>query len=218
MAKRKPKSLNSLKRKNSKRAPNERILIVCEGETERLYLTGIKKKFKLGITKEINIPDENDPSPISVVNYAIEKYNEDRKNNINNEYDHVFCVIDRDIHQSYEKAVSEITKQNKTIKANKFQIYLSDPSIEYWLLLHHTYTDRPYNSNAHKSRGDYVQSDLKKYVPNYKKTDVNIIERFLENLNVALENARKADIVARERGDTNPSTKLYELIEILINQ
>lgn len=215
MAKRKPKTLNNLMRKESTRHPAKRILIVCEGETERLYLIGIKKKFKLGITKEINIPDDNDPSPISVVNYAIEKFNIDKKDNTNNEYDHVYCVIDRDSHSSYDKAVIKINEQNKIISGDKFKISLSDPCIEYWLLLHFTYTDKPYTCNNHKSRADYAKSDLKKYIPKYSKTDKNVIESFLNKLDVALKNAKKADMAAKKRGDTNPSTKLHELIKKL---
>ncbi|OCG71066.1 hypothetical protein A9G43_05945 [Gilliamella sp. Occ3-1] len=112
MAKRKPKTKKELARKKSIRAINKRILIVCEGKTERIYLNGIKNEFKLGVTNEIIIPEDNDSSPISIINYAEQKYEEDKKYNENNEYDHVFCVIDRDSHPTYNQAKNKINSLN----------------------------------------------------------------------------------------------------------
>lgn len=216
MTKRKPKTLADLERKKGSRSINQRILIVCEGKTERIYLTGIKNKFKLGVTKEITIPDDNDPSPISVVSYAENKYYEDRKDNKDNEYDYVFCVIDRDGHQSYQRAVNKIANLNRSITNSQFQLYLSDPCIEYWLLLHHIYTDKPYNSTSRKSRADYAISDLKRYEPNYTKTDSKIITGFISKLDIALQHAERSYLASQTRGDTNPSSNVHELINILL--
>lgn len=218
MAKRKPKTQKQLARKKSSRPIIQRFLIVCEGKTERIYLNGIKNEFKLGITKEIIIPDGNDPSPISVVNYAEQKYLEDSKYNEGNEYNYVFCVIDRDGHQSYEKAVKKIDNLKRKIPNCQFQLFLSDPCVEYWFLLHHIYTDKPYNDIPSKSRADCVTSDLKQYEPLYTKNNIKIITGLISKLDTASKHAEKSLKDSQTRGDTNPSSNLHILIKKLCEE
>lgn len=215
MAKRKPKTQKQLARKKSSRPIYQRFLIVCEGETERIYLNGIKTEFQLGKTKEIIIPDDNASSPISIVDYAELKYHEDSKDNEGNEYNYVFCVIDRDIHQTYSKALAKINTLNGKIPNCQFQLFLSDPCIEYWFLLHYIYTDKPYNSKGKKSRAKCVISDLKRFEPKYAKNNNKIITGFISKLDTASKHAEKSLKDSQIRGNTNPSSNFHLLIKKL---
>lgn len=160
-----------LKRSGIIRTPNQRVLIVCEGEkTEPNYLRELIQA--LGINpqsagcKIIDSRQEGAGSaPISIYKKAVAEFNIDK------DYDKVYCVFDRDTHETYEPARIAIKKE-KLIKSNstkghksfaEFIAITSDPRFEYWILLHFERSTQLFNQP-----GD-VESKLKKYLPNYKK-------------------------------------------------
>ena len=79
-------------------------------------------------------------SPKSVVKHAQNLFNRERANSGN--YDCVFCVFDRDQHETFGYALDKINSINRTLKKEDyskkdvFTAIRSIPAFEYWFLLH----------------------------------------------------------------------------------
>ena len=89
MARRKPRSARTYRRKEEVRESYDVVLIVCEGKkTEPEYFEGLKRAYRLsGANIKVVPGDGNDP--VSIVKHALTEY---RKGG----YDRAFCVFDRD--------------------------------------------------------------------------------------------------------------------------
>ena len=196
----------------------ERVLIVSEGtKTEPMYFEKLVEHLKL-VTTDIKVIGGDDSCPQKVVQYAIALY-EERKNT-NDEYDLVFCVIDKDAHAHYEDALLEVQKYTPK---NILHIINSIPCFEVWLLLHYIYTSKPFQKKGVKSKGgksicDTVKDELKKYLPNYVKNISNFSEDELsyifndETIRSAIKKAEQLMEHCKSGGTDNPSTKVYELV------
>ncbi|HDZ61640.1 MAG TPA: RloB domain-containing protein [Nitrospirae bacterium] len=78
-------------------------------------------------------------SPISVVKHSKERYNEEKRTG--DAFDRVFCVFDKDSHESYTRALDEVEKAKPK---NIFKAITSIPCFEYWLLLHYEFSTKPF--------------------------------------------------------------------------
>ena len=106
--KRKAKSKRHLERQKAKRAPYERVLIVCEGaKSEPNYLREIIDYLELN-TANIEIDGNSGSSPASVFTYAKKRYQDEKRQG--DEYDKVFCVFDKDTHTTYTQTLDHIRK------------------------------------------------------------------------------------------------------------
>lgn len=124
------------KRKANSRKSFERILIVTEGsKTEPYYFSAIKDHLRLS-SADVEIIGKG-KAPITIVKHSIELHKGQRDNT----FDKVFCVFDRDTHPSYDEALDEINIINRRLKSEVFVAIVSNPSFEYWYLLHFTDTD-----------------------------------------------------------------------------
>ena len=210
--KRKLRNAASLRREEAKKAPYDRVLIVCEGEkTEPNYLEEIRDSYRLN-TANIDICGEECGSdPLSVVNHAIKKYKKDKG------YDRVYCVIDRDKHTNFNAAMDKL-RSTKLGKDVKFIAVVSIPCFEFWLLLHFGYTDKPYACKGKKSVGTVVVSDLKKK-PGFEKYDkgmAGVFNVLLPKLEPALKHAKQLAANPAEHAEhPNPSTQVHLLVNRL---
>ena len=196
----------------------ERVLIVSEGtKTEPIYFEKLVEHLKL-VTADIKVTGAKDSCPQKVVQYAIGLYEEtkDKKN----AYDLVFCVIDKDSHVHYEDALLEAKEYSPK---NILYIINSIPCFELWLLLHYTYTSKPYQKKGTKSKGgksicDVTKDELKKYLPSYVKNISNLSDDELAHIfnDTTIQTAIKRSEQLMEyciSGKTdNPSTKTHELV------
>ncbi len=129
---RKARRERDLARKRARRASYDRVLIVCEGaKTEPNYLRKLIDFLELN-TANVEVDGDIGSSPISVVEHSKERYNEEKRTG--EAFDRVFCVFDKDSHESYTRALDEV-KQAKP--KNIFTAITSVPCFEYWLLLHY---------------------------------------------------------------------------------
>ena len=136
--KRKARAAADLARRKSKRAPYDRVLIVCEGsKTEPNYLQELIDHLELN-SANIAIDGSSDSSPISVVRYAKRRYTEEK--HYNDSFDRVFCVFDKDTHTTYQQALMEVVEFRRP---KVFQAIQSVPCFEYWLLLHFEFSTSP---------------------------------------------------------------------------
>lgn len=189
-----------LQRRQAKRNPYKKVLIVCEGiKTEANYFKGLKDKYRLN-TVEIQGKGIN---PTGIIQLAKKRF--EQAINSGDPFDKVFCVFDKDIHSDYEQALSTLGKMKS------FEAIYSVPAFEYWLLLHFKYSTKPYNG------ADEIVRDLTKYLPGYTKEQQDIFNDLQEKLETAKENARRSLKQAKQNRSDTPTTHVHELVEYLQN-
>jgi len=146
-------------------------------------------------------------APISVVEYAIEEVKRAK------DYNRVYCVFDKDRHESYETAL-EKARLAKLPGGVKIFAITSVPCFEYWLLLHFADTARPYGASASFSPCEELLRDLKLHISDYEKgKDVfgityNLIDQAIRRAEIRERNC------AADKND-NPSTRVHHLITYL---
>lgn len=153
--KRKAKKVEENARRNAKRAPYDRVLIICEGEkTEPYYFEEARVCLDLD-SANIKIDGSCGSSPKSVVNYAFDEFRKEVAKG--GHYDKVFCVFDRDSHESYDWAIHKVDEINHDLINSKysdefvFVAIRTNPAFEYWLLLHYTPSTKPYTGQDHEA-------------------------------------------------------------------
>tara|TARA_B110000211_G_scaffold213443_1_gene253959 strand:- start:471 stop:1142 length:672 start_codon:yes stop_codon:yes gene_type:complete len=210
--KRKAKAVDQLERRKAKRSSYEKVLIVCEGEkTEPNYFNECIQFYRLN-TANVEVDGTCGSSPKSVYERAIELWEtEERKGD---PYDRVYCVFDRDSHETYDETVKRISDHNPE---DVFYAAVSVPCFEYWLLLHFKYTTRPYAATGMLSVGGKVLEELKEVMPDYEKGNNNIFSSLSQQIEFAKENADRALKHAKDNHTDNPSTCIHDLIDYLQN-
>lgn len=210
------KSTKELGRKKAQRS-GDLILIVCEGEkTEPNYLNELLRELNIHeVRAKIDVIGECGSAPQSVVKHAIEKFEL-------KDYDHIFCVIDKDKHPRFHDALQHIQeykwrkKKGKEIfKATTHRIIVSVPCFEYWLLLHYQNTTQPFSGNGQDiSPCKECIRQLKLKLPNYEKGTQGIYHLTKDKLETAIKHAKQ--IVHQKTEEySNPITYFHELIEFL---
>ena len=192
----------------------ERLLIVSEGtKTEPIYFEKLIEHLKL-VTADIKVTGKSASCPQKVVKYAIELYEETI--NTKDEYDLVFCVIDKDSHPHYEDALSEARAYTPK---DILHIINSIPCFELWLLLHYTYTSKPFQKKGGKSICEtLIKDELKKYLPSYLKNISNLSDDELAyifddaTIQTAIKRAEQVMEHCKSCETDNPSTKVHNLV------
>lgn len=157
------------------------IAIAGEGKTEEQYFDGIKenaRKLKISINIE-RLEKEDEKDTKSHPNHVINLLFERKKNWQEFGYDpnELWMVVDRDQQNVSQQQLENIVN---TCKEEKFNIAISSPTFEFWLLLHITDID------------DYNRSEL---INNRKKKKTKRSKRFIEiELSRLLNGYNKADI------------------------
>lgn len=178
-----------MRNRKSRTSPIKYALVV-DGQCEQRYLRALKEEEKLGIQIKPELPSKN----------TIEGQYQKALELKNVGYDRIFWIIDLDVvlkeaRESKINSLDSLTKlkayfKKLEIKRN-IQIIINNPCLERWFFLHFTDSGRNYI--------DYnsLEKDLKKYLPNYEKTEKyylngkNIYKRLNELLPIAIKNAQK---------------------------
>jgi hypothetical protein len=166
----------------------------------------MQRQFRLTSVEVEVCGKECGSAPISVVDYAVQRRDSARTSPVRDEYDDIFCVIDRDVHVSLDAAITKA-------KSKRLTIVLSNPCFEYWYILHFRRTGSAY----HTSRE--VVSDLKGDFPSYEKSNTDIFEVIYPNTDAAI--ARSKEILKSQYHDNedlrqcNPSTHVHRVVECL---
>ena len=169
------RSRKSFQRRQGKRLPRAVTLIVCEGQTERAYFDALRQRLRL-TNAEVLFPVPAGSAPINVVDHAIEKAKE------SGGYDFIYCVFDRDHHESFHRALNKL---RDNAKRHRLHAIVSIPCFEYWILLHFENTDAPFEICSN------VIDRLEKHLPSYTKTDGRQIENILNRIEDALKRAQE---------------------------
>jgi len=219
--KRKAKKQKESVRRNANRKPYDHVLIVCEGEkTEPFYFEEMRVYLDLD-SANIKIDGSCDSSPKSVLEYAQDLFNKERTKDGN--YDRVFCVFDKDQHETFDYALNKIGSVNVELKNEGYSeddVFIairSIPAFEYWFLLHFIPSTKPYSSVGTKSVGNQVIDDLKVYLPNYEKKHKGFYKYSIDNnlIDGAKAHSKRIFEQSLHTGDINPSTNVHELVEYL---
>ena len=195
--------------RRKKKKLRKRILILCEGETEKNYFQAIKEdpefKNKLSAIHPQIIVAKN-PTPKRVVDEAIQRI--EKESQQDNPYDAVWVVFDHDNHENRKVAFQKAKKM-------KIKIGFSAICFEFWYLLHFSK-----NAQAFLQASQLIRA-LKKYYPNYAKAKRNDFLILKERLPNAIINAQwlRKEISKNQKFiyDQNPWTDIDILVNKLIN-
>ncbi len=190
----------SFRRTAGQKPPRSITLIVCEGETEQEYFEAARIKYGLTTAEIVLAENTKGAAPISVVACAEEKCAE------RGGYDQIYCVFDRDDHESFDRARTRIEtlagRKNKPLPVREA---ISIPCFEFWMLLHHERTDAPFNRCAN------VIERLRHHMPGYEKADAATARQLISKLEDALGNAAWLENRAESNG-YNPYTSVYRVL------
>ena len=191
----------SFRRRPGHKAPRSITLIVCEGETEQEYFKALRMHYGLTTAEIVIAEDTKGSAPISVVNYAEEKAREPGG------YDRIYCVFDRDHHESFGRAREKIRDLARRQKRPwPIEEAISIPCFEVWILLHHERTDAPFPDC------DAVIAHLRTIIRGYKKADAGIVQDLMGRIDTAMDNARWLEGRAA-MNDYNPYTQVHRILE-----
>lgn len=201
--KRKARNNDAQQRRKAKRDSNKRYLIVCEGtKTEPNYLSDLITDLR--IHAQVSVVPNDGTSPKCIVAHALKLYGEDAL--CGDPYDTVYCVFDRDKHETFAAAVQrtkELSAQGKPLTA-----ITSTPCFEVWLLLHFDYTSQPFHAAGKQSVGEQVVKQLKNKPEfiSYGKGQKGIYAQLKNKLGDALKHAQRLRTENAQSND-NPKTQ-----------
>lgn len=186
-------------------------LIVCEGEkTEPNYFKALEKELRKG-TVEIKI-DGTGRNTIGLVEYAIKQ-----SNNAYRKFDRVWVVFDKD-------EFPDDNFNGAIIKAssNNINCAWTNEAFELWFLLHFQFVNNGMKRDEYKV---YLEREIKRKSGNvsyqYLKNDpatFSILKTYGNQIQ-AIEWAKqlKQNHTDQRHATHNPSTRVHELIEELLN-
>lgn len=196
------RSKSAFRRRPGQREPRSITLIVCEGETEQAYFEAVRILFQLTTAEVVVADNTKGAAPISVVECAEERAAEQGG------YDTIFCVFDRDGHESFDRARAKIRglASRSRNRLNMHEV-VSVPCFELWVLLHFERTDRPFQRCV-----DVIGQIRREHLNGYAKADDGVTKQLMLRVETALANARW--LKGRTRiGEENPSTSVNAVMQ-----
>lgn len=192
--------------KQGTRTPRNVYVIVCEGtKTEPNYFKRFKTRYN---NLSIETPDSGSTDPKSLVKFSREQIKTEKRTLDLKNGDAIWCVFDCD--ENTDEAISQACD----IAKNDVKICFSNPSFEFWYLLHYELTV------TRLERWDAIDK-LKKYIPDYEKSK-DVFDLLYDKRPDAIANSKKLNkIHKRDKMDllcveSNPSTQVYTLVEDLL--
>jgi len=192
----------SFARKKAVLKVQPRVLVICEDTKScKIYLEDAARHFRSNA--EIEIAHCGNTDPLGIVTKAVER---------RHAFDHVYCAIDRDKHETFDDAVRLAAEYQVAVT-----IIASYPCYEFWLCLHFDYSRKPYTVQGNLSAGDCMVKDLCKIpdMAGYSKGGAKeVFEKLLPKLPDARRYAKRVMDAAIAEENMNPSTRLHDLIAI----
>ncbi len=169
-----------MSKRKSKEIAIHRFLVLCEGESERIYIEEYKKgqaPFERIYRIEVKVFQPEDYSPWGLVKEAKERVEGAKRDGL--PYESVWVVFDKDKHTKIPDAFNEANNHKP-----KINIAFSVICFEYWILLHFEKTTKLFlNCNEIIK---YIKQ--KKYIPDYDK--VNFFPRIQNKIPFAISNGK----------------------------
>jgi len=151
------------RKRNKIRKIKQRILILCEGYTEEIYLKGLKYTLNRDVQRDISIiiTKSSDTEPEMVLKEAIAK--KKRAESELQPYKEIWLVFDDDSRKNLKTVFSDAKK-------NDIKIAYSSISIEFWFLLHFEKKAKVY------ADADKAGNQFKTHIHGYYKTMPDIYD------------------------------------------
>jgi len=208
-----------LARKQGKRLPAQRILIVSEGtKTEPHYFEDIRITERLPTLNVKVLHSNHKTESQQVVSHAEKlfiKGDEDKKIKPRS-FEKVYAIFDRDSHLSYyqalekAKAINQQKLRNDEGKAITFEAIVSVPCFELWLLLHFEQCLTPLH------RDDALEK-VKNYLKNYEKGQSGYYQATKDYLETANAHAKILEEQYDAWDGVNSYTNIHQLVDRLIH-
>ncbi len=190
--------------------PNKTILIVGEGQSEKMYF----ESFPV-LTLRVEALDSGGQSKQKLIEVT-----ESILQNSEIKYDEVWCVFDMDVHHgAFEFA--DFDNAIRSGMSKGYKIAYSNDAFELWFYLHYNYTDqankRPF---YYKALGKYWDCNYEKIGKTYTFCQ-NLYQRLKSDKNASQEEAiNRAKKLFDEQShlefhQQNPVTLVYELVLFL---
>ncbi len=212
MAMTRAKGYKPKKRNSGDQKRRSFLLVAAEGKnkTERQYLTDFARAHR----QNIKFAPGNDTDPVHIANSlamelrAIEPEPEPG--------DHAYCLVDADVDP---KKNEQLAKADAICSREGLELIVSSPCFEIWGLCHFESSSRHYYSS------DAATEELKKNLPEFKKSGVGLYDALSPDTDKAIKNAKTMEKVCMDAGYTphtvefSPSTEVYKVVEsILLNE
>lgn len=183
-----------------------KVLILCEGLTEKNYFNAMKEDFRLPKTVSVNIFQSNKVDCKGVVEEAIKKAKREG-------IEKVFVVFDHDNQPKRDEAF-------KLASSKKIEVVFSSICFETWYLFHFKNSTKAFVSE------EALEKELKKCIgmENYEKNDFKHYAILKDKLAVAKSNSKKIRLSVIKNNDgieiynLNPYSNIDELVTFLENQ
>ncbi|MEI6890677.1 MAG: RloB family protein [Pontiella sp.] len=190
-------------RPNRFEAAAKTILIVTEGKnTEVNYFVALRNRLKLAAA-DIQVIHPEGTDPITLTKEAIKLRNQRKKNDPENPFDEVWVVFD--LEKQHDERRLQARKAREVPGAKGIQFVESDPSFEFWRLLHEIYTTKDFDS------GNAVLKELKGIIPSYTKSETPSAET-LNKIPTAVGHAQRLRKDHKSSGRVNPATNVDLLV------
>lgn len=198
-----------MKRSNNKfktRVFKTKVLILCEGLTEKNYFTAMKEDLRLPKTVGVEVFQSNKVDCKGVVEEALKKVKREG-------FEEVFVVFDHDNQPKRNEAFK--LAYDKNIK-----VVFSSICFELWFLFHYKNSTKEFVSEAE------LEKELKKCVgmESYEKNNFKHYSILKDKLDTAKLNAQRIrlSVIKNNEGDEvfnlNPFTNVDELVFYLESQ
>ena len=207
--KKRERTNKDFKRKKQTLLRQPKVLIVCEdSKSSAFYLEELAKD--LGLTA-VKVEGKRCGSvPSSVLGFAKDQYAKSKLDG--DAYNRVYCVFDRDQHDSFDATVKTITEIKPE---NTFFSITTTPCFEFWLLLHFAKDTSPYQVSGNKSSCDNANAKLKSYWADYGKSKRGIYAHSKQYMQTAITNAKLLVKHNLTTNSINPQTCMHTLVEYL---
>lgn len=188
------------------RAFKSKVLILCEGLTEKNYFNAMKEDFRLPKTIGVDVFQSAKVDCKGVVEEAIKKAKREG-------FEKIFVVFDHDNQPKRDEAF-------KLASSKKIKVIFSSICFEAWYLFHFKNSTKTFASEAE------LEKELKKCtgMEKYEKNDFKHYSILKDKLAVAKSNAEnvRLSVVENNYGieifNLNPYTNVDELVLFLENQ
>ncbi len=202
-----------LNRQSGTKTP-DRIVIASEGEnTEPQYFQNLAAKnsrITVRILKRMG-EDKGKSAP----KHVLQQLRDFKKNEAPRKYDELWMVVDVDRWKSLDEIV-------KICKEEEYDLAISNPCFELWLLLHfrslEEYTDEErlkLLKNEKVTKKTRLKKELSDWLDGYNERNPRT-ERFIPFVKVAIERARKLDENPDDPWPKTLGTRVYLLAERIL--
>ena len=202
----------TFKRNAPTKTVGKKILIACEGkQTEPKYFNAIRQDLRLTTVQVLILPHDG-TDPLSVVNAVLEaRKDKKREKTWFDDQDSAWAVFDGDEHIANNRP--NWCQAIQIAKSQKINLAITNPSIEFWYLIHFQ------DHSAIISR-DKAKDRLKQHIPNYDKAQCYYQKELKVRTKEAIKNANKLDDLAKQNKlpeHSNPCCSgISQLVEMLL--